>query len=121
MGNNKNLVTVGKPSPDGAIYRAPIGTPYPTPSANTELAYAQAAKEELDSAFECMGYVSSDGMTNNNSKTSTEIRAWGGQVVLAPMTEHTDTFAGTFIESLNKAVQKAAVSAGSGLADISAR
>ena len=108
MGNNKGYVTVGKPKINGAIFRAPIGTPYPTPAAETPLAYANAATAELDAAFECMGYVSSDGMTNNNSKTSTEIRAWGGQVVLAPMTEHTDTFAGTFIESLNEAVQKAA-------------
>lgn len=108
MSNNKGYVTVGKPKINGAIFRAPVGTPYPIPADDTPLAYAAAATEELDAAFECMGYVSSDGMTNNNSKTSTEIRAWGGQVVLAPMTEHTDTFAGTFIESLNAAVQKAA-------------
>ena len=107
MGNNKGYVTVGKPKINGAIFRAPVGTPYPIPADDTPLAYAAAATEELDAAFECMGYVSSDGITNNNSKTSTEIRAWGGQVVLAPMTEHTDTFAGTFIESLNAAVQKA--------------
>lgn len=107
MGNNKGYVTVGKPKINGAIFRAPVGTPYPTPAAETPLAYATAALEELDSAFECMGYVSSDGMKNANSKKSTEIRAWGGQVVLAPMTEHTDTFGGTFIESLNDVVQKA--------------
>lgn len=105
--NNKNNVTAGKPKINGAIFRAPVGTPYPTPAAETPLAYAAAATEELDSAFECLGYVSSDGIKNNNSKTSAQIRAWGGQIVLAPMTEHTDTFAGTFIESLNESVQKA--------------
>ena len=52
MGNNKGFVTVGKPEELGAVYRAPVGTPYPIPADDTPLAYAAAALEELDPAFD---------------------------------------------------------------------
>ena len=95
--NVKNNVSVGKPKIGGAIWRAPSGTTPPTSAIAT-----------LSAAFVCMGYVSSDGFKNNNSKDHTEIKAWGGDVVAIPMTGHSDTFSGTFIESMNTEVLKAA-------------
>lgn len=90
MANNAKLVTAGKPKIEGAVWVAQEGTTVPTD-----------AISELDPAFECVGYVSDEGMTNAGGRTSENIKAWGGNIVLSPQTEKTDTWAGTFIESLN--------------------
>lgn len=95
--NTKAYVSVGKPKIGGAVWRAPQGTTLPTD-----------ADTALDSAFVCMGYVSSDGLKNNNNKDHTEIKAWGGDTVANPVIGHSDEFEGTFIESLNPEVLKAA-------------
>ena len=96
MANNKNNVSVGKPKIGGAVWRAPSGTTAPADATST-----------LE-GFVCMGYVSTDGMVNSNNKTITEIKAWGGDTVAVPVTNHSDTFTGTFIESLNPETLKAA-------------
>lgn len=91
-------VTVAKPritGVSGAIYRAPLGTTLPT-----------SATEALDAAFESLGYVSEDGLTNSNSMSSENIKAWGGDIVYTSETEKTDTFSYKLIEALNVAVIK---------------
>lgn len=93
MGNNASNVTVGKPKVGGAIYWAPTGTTLPT-----------AADEALDGAFVCLGYVSEDGIVNNNSPESDNIKAWGGDTVCVVQTERPDTFAMTLMESMNQDV-----------------
>jgi len=94
--NTKANVAVGKPEVTGAVFRAKAGTTPPTTAASS-----------LASAFKGMGYVSDDGVTNSNSPESTEIKAWGGDVVLNPQTGKTDTFKFKMIETLNVNVQKA--------------
>lgn len=88
-------VSAGKPKLAGAIYRAASGTTLPT-DATTALA----------AAFKELGFVSEDGVTNNNTPESDNIKAWGGQTVLVVQNEKNDEFTFTLIESLNVEVLK---------------
>ena len=97
MGNTASNVSVGKPEIGGAVFRAPLGTTLPTSPGTT-----------LSSAFKCLGYISSDGVTNSQSRETSETTAWGGDVVLTPQTKKTDTYKMTLIESLNLEVLKVA-------------
>lgn len=95
MGNKASNVTAGKPNISGAIYKAPLGTTLPT-----------STTDALDGAFKCLGYVSDDGVSNDNSPESQTIKAWGGDTVLALQTDRPDTFTYELIEVLNEDVLK---------------
>lgn len=94
--NDANNVSVGKPKVGGAIFRAPLGTTLP-----------EDAVTELDKAFKCLGYVSTDGLVNSNSSESSDIVAWGGDTVASPQGAKKDTLKYTLIEALNVEVLKA--------------
>lgn len=94
MANNL-YVSAGKPLVGGAIYRAPIGTQLPT-----------SALTPLSAAFKSLGYVSEDGLTNENSRSSEDIKEWGGSTVMTTTIDKTDKFKFTLIESLNIEVLK---------------
>nr|DAE10365.1 MAG TPA: tail protein [Siphoviridae sp. ctwrX9] len=94
MSNAQNVSTA-KPKVGGAVYSAPLGTELP-----------KDATSELDTAFKGLGYISEDGLTNENSPESENIKAWGGDIVAAVQTEKSDSFTYTLIEATNVEVLK---------------
>jgi len=88
-------VTTGKPKVAGAVFVAPTGTTLPTD-----------ATTALNVAFKELGYVSEDGVTNNNTPESENVKAWGGDTVLVLQTEKNDEWTLTLIEALNTDVLK---------------
>lgn len=94
MTNARNVVA-GRPKPNGAIFRAPLGTPLPTDETT-----------ELNVAFIGQGYAHEDGLERAISKAYETIRAWGGDEVKRSRTELTVQFTFTLIEAANGEVAK---------------
>lgn len=94
MAQTASYTSAAKPRAAGSIYRAAKGTTLPT-----------TADADLDSTlFTCLGYVSEDGITNNNTKESSVFKAFGGDHVRSIQTDHTDNFKLKLIEVLNSDV-----------------
>ena len=93
--NTATNVSTGRPNIAGGVFVAPIGTTLPTD-----------ATTALDIAFNCLGYVSEDGLENSNDLTMSDIKEWGGAIVYRSLTEMVDNFALTLIESENIDVLK---------------
>lgn len=98
MAENKNdatKVTAVKPKVTGAVFVAPLKTELPTD-----------AKTELDPAFKNLGFISDDGIKNENTASSEDVKAWGGAIVNSIQKDKTDKFKMTYIEALNIDVLK---------------
>lgn len=95
-GNTATNVSTGKPNISGAVFRAPKTATVPTD-----------ATTPLGSDFVCLGYVSEDGLENDNEMDVSAIKAWGGIIVYRSLTELNDNFKLTLIESENVEVLKA--------------
>jgi len=96
MGNTATYVSTGKPNITGAVFVAPKGTTLPTD--------ATTALDENE--FTCLGFVSEDGLENQNEMDVSEIKAWGGSIVYRSLNGLTDNFVLKLIESENEDVLK---------------
>lgn len=106
--NNVQNVTAGKPFEGGAVFCAPINSSLPT-----------SALEELDAAFENVGYISEDGVVNTNTPTTQSTKAWGGDIVLNTVTEKADHYKFTMLEVVNLNALKAVYGADNVSGDLS--
>lgn len=95
MAGTATNVTAGKPKTAGAVFCAPVGTTLPTDAVTA-----------LANTFKDLGFVSEDGVTRSISKSTTNIKEWGGGVVLITQDEKTTTIKLKLIEYLNAEVQK---------------
>ena len=95
MAGTATNVTAGKPNVAGAVFCAPVGSTLPTDATTARGA-----------AFKDLGFVSEDGVTRSISKSTTNIKEWGGGVVLITQDEKTTTIKLKLIEYLNADVQK---------------
>ena len=95
MAQTVTNVSAAKPKIGGAIYVAASGTTMPT-DCTTALA----------STFKCLGYISNDGLTNNNTPNTGSVIAWGGDEVLTLYNEKKDEFQFKLLEVLNVDVLK---------------
>lgn len=87
---NSDNVTAAKPKVGGGVYSAPAKTALPTD-----------ATTALNVAFKTLGFISDDGVTNENSMSSDNLKAWGGEIVNSIQTEKSDIFKYKLIEALN--------------------
>lgn len=97
--NTVSNVTAGKPKVEGAVYTAlkSAGLTLPT---DTDTALA--------SGFDCVGYISEDGVKRAKEISTEAIKAWGGDTVLRTRTANDTTFTFKMIEYLKKIVQQVA-------------
>lgn len=88
--NNVQYVSAGKPSISGAIWFAPLTATLPTTP-------TQDMSEMT--GFTCVGYVTDEGVTNSQTRDTTEIKAWGGDTILVVQTSFTDKFTFTLAQT----------------------
>lgn len=94
MANTAANVSYGKPKTAGAVYFGGTDATLPT------------STDATLTGFTALGYVSDDGLTNNNSPESDNIKAWGGDTVLSLLTSKEDTFSFKLLEAMSADVLK---------------
>lgn len=94
--NNANNVTAGKPRIAGSVYRGATSASLPTDATST-----------LAAAFKALGYISEDGLKNNNSPETEDIKAWGGDIVLNTLTGKEDKWTFKLLEAMSTDVLSA--------------
>lgn len=88
MTQNAKNVFVAAPPVGGAVWSAPLGTPLPT-----------NATDPLDEAFKSLGFISEDGITNEEDTDTEEIKAYGGETVKRKQTSRSESYTFTPIET----------------------
>ena len=88
-------VAAAKPKVGGGVYRAPLGTTLPTD-----------AETPLDAACIPLGYISDAGLTPTRDTSVDKVKAWGGDIVAALLTDESRSFEFTLLEVFSGDVQK---------------
>ena len=76
-----------KPFAGGGVYRAPAGTALPTDATTT-----------LAGGYVALGYVSEDGIKPSRDTSIDKMKAWGGDIVAALLTDDSRSFEFTLLE-----------------------
>lgn len=83
-----NETRVGAPvKAVGGLRRADLGTPLPTDAVSV-----------LDAAFEALGLIGEDGLSESEERNTEDERAWGGTIARTVQTEYGLKVTFTFIE-----------------------
>jgi hypothetical protein len=85
VANDASLVRVAAA---GKIYHAPVGTTLPTDT-TTALAIG----------FVEVGYISDEGVSADPEESTSDIRAWGGDLVRRVINEYGETYGFTMLET----------------------
>lgn len=72
----------------GKIYHAPLLTPLPVDTTTA-----------LNVAFKEVGYISDEGLSADPEESTSDIRAWGGDLVRRMITEYGETYGFTMLET----------------------
>lgn len=96
MANSVANVAAGKPLATGGIWLGALGTTAPTDVSTA-----------LNAAYKAAGYIGEDGVTEGGERSTSKIKAWGGDVVKIVQDEHSLTYSFKFIEAMNGDVLKA--------------
>lgn len=94
MANTVTNVSASKPAAGGAVSVGATTATLPTATGGTL------------TGFTSLGYLGEDGITNEKTIETEEVKAYGGDVVLQPQTGSKDTFKFKLIEVLNVDVLK---------------
>lgn len=95
MANNSKNVVAGKPLATGGVWIGDEGAAAPTDATS------------VLTGFTAAGYIGEDGVTEGTDRSTDKIKAWGGDTVKVVQTDYSNTYAFTFIESLNADVLRA--------------
>lgn len=90
--NDSTNVSFGKFKVGGYAYAAPFGTALPTDS-----------ESELDPAFQLIGYLSEDGITNTTDTDTAEVKDANGTTVMKVVSSYAESYQFVLIEFLRKA------------------
>lgn len=96
MANSVANVAAGKPLATGGIWLGELGSTAPTD-----------VSAPLNASYKAAGYIGEDGVTEGGERSTSKIKAWGGDVVKIVQDEHSLTYSFKFIEAMNGDVLKA--------------
>lgn len=95
MANNSANITSTNPADGGELHRAALGSTLPVD-----------AVEDLDAAFNGLGFTGEDGFVITQARSTEDKRAYGGDVVYSLQTEYGVSVQVTVYESQNAEVLK---------------
>ncbi len=78
----------------GLVYHGPLGTALPVDTTTA-----------LNIAFQHVGYISDDGVTGEPDESTSDIRAWGGDLVRRIISEYGETYQFTMLETNLASIQ----------------
>ena len=87
--NDSTNVSLGKFKVGGYAYWAPAGTALPTDS-----------ESALDPAFQLIGYLSEDGITNTTDTNTTEVKDANGTTVMKVISSYAESYKFSMLEVL---------------------